>query len=348
MEYKVYYGNALIHDYRDDNLTLINPVVHLEVNTAGTFEFDITVKHPAYNTLKVFDKKIYVYRDFELVFCGRILQFDMDWYKTKHVYCEGVMAMLNDSSTALSVNGRPPSAFLSMLLGAHNNLINDSKRSFSLGTVNIPMSTSSFNRSETGYQKTWEIIEDLAEKYNGYFRVRVEHPQESTETMYLDWMTNFGTATQAIEFGKNLINLENQLDMSDVCSVLIPVGEDGLMLDNVMVTNQTAVNKWGRIVHSVNFDECGTKTVLEAAAENYLNTHIGLNSIEVSAVDLGFTDGVTPFNLGQRVKVVSPYHNENTYYDLVELSIDLTTPANNTITLGQVRRSLTQKVVATK
>ena len=117
-----------------DNDYLLNGTIKLEVNKAGTFEFDILPSHSYYSVLrryihyicvKEFDTGVYTnYDDVELpddivienggvetgddvkpiidlgdtqiVFYGRILSMSLSFNGTKHVVCEGLMANLLD------------------------------------------------------------------------------------------------------------------------------------------------------------------------------------------------------------------------------------------------------------
>lgn len=124
-------GQAVTYTLYDvgsgDNDYLLNPVVKLEANKAGTFEFDILPSHSYYSVLRryihyVEVKEFEVTRtseieveipestiiegevspsfanlgDAEIVFYGRILSISLSFNGVKHITCEGLMANLLD------------------------------------------------------------------------------------------------------------------------------------------------------------------------------------------------------------------------------------------------------------
>ena len=95
--YKVLCDNALMYDPRIEELALINPVVELEENKAGSFSFKMPPDHPLYSSVKRRKSVIQVYQDDDLIFSGMCIEVDTDFYKQKDVYCEGELAYLNDS-----------------------------------------------------------------------------------------------------------------------------------------------------------------------------------------------------------------------------------------------------------
>ena len=50
--YKVYCDKTLMYDPRIEELALINPVVELEENKAGSFSFKMPPGHPLYSSEK--------------------------------------------------------------------------------------------------------------------------------------------------------------------------------------------------------------------------------------------------------------------------------------------------------
>lgn len=114
--YKIYIVNTpyvkdriLIYDddVYDESLRLSDPKLHLEVNSAGTLEFSITPDNVGYDKLVPMKTQFIVMRSDspekngtrqrnEIIWFGRALTIDTDFYKVKSIHCEGGLSYLND------------------------------------------------------------------------------------------------------------------------------------------------------------------------------------------------------------------------------------------------------------
>lgn len=85
----------------DDDLKLGNPKLHIEVNTAGTLDFELPITNVAYSRIIPMVTELHVIKDNQKthdkhIWFGRVLTIDTDLYGTKTVHCEGGLAYLND------------------------------------------------------------------------------------------------------------------------------------------------------------------------------------------------------------------------------------------------------------
>lgn len=85
-----------IYDIYDPELHLIEPILELEVNTAGSFEFILPPNHRYYDKVQPYNCLIEVYEDTIQHFIGRPISIEIDYYKQKKVYCEGALNFLKD------------------------------------------------------------------------------------------------------------------------------------------------------------------------------------------------------------------------------------------------------------
>lgn len=85
-----------IYDIYDPELHLIEPILELEVNTAGSFEFILPPNHRYYDKVQPYNCLIEVYEDTVQHFIGRPISIEIDYYKQKKVYCEGALNFLKD------------------------------------------------------------------------------------------------------------------------------------------------------------------------------------------------------------------------------------------------------------
>lgn len=108
--FKIYFVNSayeknqvlMYDDTRDDDeLKLGNPKLHIEVNAAGTLDFELPPTNVAYSKIIPMVTEFHVFKDNQKthdkhIWFGRVLTIDTDLYGTKTFHCEGGLAYLND------------------------------------------------------------------------------------------------------------------------------------------------------------------------------------------------------------------------------------------------------------
>lgn len=108
--FKIYFVNSayekkqvlMYDDTRDDDeLKLGTPKLHIEVNAAGTLDFELPMTNVAYSKIIPMVTELHVIKDNQKthdkhIWFGRVLTIDTDLYGTKTVHCEGGLAYLND------------------------------------------------------------------------------------------------------------------------------------------------------------------------------------------------------------------------------------------------------------
>lgn len=76
----------------------------------------------------------------------------------------------------------------------------------------------------------------------------------------------------AIRYGKNIVGVEETLDMDDVVTRIMPVGKDGVLLTEKYVDSKIINNYPNPIVREVEFSEVEDESKLKEAAQAYLET----------------------------------------------------------------------------
>lgn len=108
--FKIYFVNSayekdqvlMYDDTRDDDdLKLGNPKLHIEVNAAGTLDFELPTANVAYSKIIPMVTEFHVIKDNQKthdkrIWFGRVLTIDTDLYGIKTIHCEGGLAYLND------------------------------------------------------------------------------------------------------------------------------------------------------------------------------------------------------------------------------------------------------------
>lgn len=281
--YQITCDGHILHDPRDDELVVDTPKVNLEVNTVGDLSFTIHKTHPYYYLLKKLVSVFEVSDEFGVVFRGRMINDDGDFYNSKTVEVEGAMAYFNDSTvrpydfpgafledesyTQAATSGNVVAFFLGWLIDQHNEQVQEFQR-FKLGKVTVSDPNNYITRSNTGYSTTWETLKEklFDSSLGGYLCIRYE-----TDGNYIDYLSEFDTANlQEITYGENLLDLSNKSDASETYSAILPVGgkisnegvgetvltiadlPDGDITDDIMKSGDTlysksAVEKYGWI-----------------------------------------------------------------------------------------------------
>lgn len=351
--YQVYCDDNLIYDPRIDALKIINPKLDLELNKTGSFEFEIYPSNPNYSTLQKLKSIIKVYNGSELVFRGRILNDEEGFYNQKQVSCEGELAFLLDSIQRPYSHQGSPSELFTKLIETHNSQVDDAKK-FKVGNITVTDPNDYISRADTTYMNTWDSInEKLINTLGGYLNVRHE-----SDGNYIDYLADFDVFNpQKIEFGKNLLDLNKITKGEDIATAIIPLGqkdeETGEYVtiksvnNNVdYVYNQEAVNKYGWIFKTVEWEDVTLPSNLLRKANEYLASSINLLvSIELDAFDLAAINAdINSFKIGTYIKVSTLPHSIDANLLVRKLSISLDSAKSNKLTLGATYATFSEQV----
>lgn len=365
--YEIRVDGALFCSSKIEDLAVINPVIDLEMNKAGTFTFIVPPNHPGYNTIKRKSSLIDVYRDEELIFEGICSDIEDDFFKQRKISCEGELTFLNDSYLRPhQYQNQTVRQLLEAYIAEHNSLVEAGKR-FTVGQVTVTDSNNSLY-CFTNYNSTmFEIKEDLIDDLGGFLRVRHE-----SGVRYLDYLAAPPrTSNQVIRLGENLLDLTTSLSADDIATVIIPLGatldtqtipglDERLTIKTAAadtyhpanadyVYSSTAVEEYGWIEKVVTWDDVTTVAALLSKGEAYLSDVQFENMvITAKAVDLGLTDAeFNQFRLLDYIRVVSAPHGLDRYFILSKLQINLNNPEQDTITLGiEEQKTLSAKANA--
>lgn len=344
--YKVFADGEILCSSEAEELALLDPIVNLEANCAGSFTFKMPPDHPFYDSLVFRQTLIDVYLDDELIFEGVPVSDSTDFYNVKTVECEGELSFLNDTvlSQAKYTN-QTVSSLLAAYLQEHNDKADDFKQ-FQLGSVTVEGGNNLLRY--TNYQTTMqEIGEDLVDNFGGYLRVRHDNG-----VRYLDYLAaSPRTSSQVIQVGKNLMDLVQDTSTLDICTVLIPLGakleessieglEERLTVKSVNNNKEYIIGTgsayFGYVWRTVTWDDVTVASNLLSKAQAYLSDAQWANLvITATAYDLGLAvEDVQKFRVLDTIRVVSAPHGLDRTFMLTALQIDLNHPGNTTITLG--------------
>lgn len=344
--YRVYCDGQLLYHSNLESMRMLSPSLELELNKTGSFVFTLYPGHPRFNLIRKMKSIITVYQDDFLLFRGRVLDDETGMHNEKRMTCEGQLAFLLDSILRPFAFSGTAAEFAAYVLTLHNAQV-DTEKQFTLGTVTVEGYVS-YDTAE--YLTTKETLDKtLLEQFGGYFI-----PRYADGVAYLDYLADITLlAPQAIEFGKNLMDLKRKRKGADIATVVIPLGgklkdEEGkgtearLTIESVnggadFVLDADAIAQYGTIVKQVIFDDISDAETLKQKGQAYLADTVKLpETITLTAADLSAAgEDIQSFHLGTQVRVRSKPHGIDQLFIISKQSISLDDPAANTMTLGK-------------
>ena len=159
-----------------DEYPLISPKCTIEANKAGSLEFTIPQGNPFYNKLKKMKSVITLKQDTNVILWkGRVLHTEKDFYNRKQVYCEGALAYLNDSIyRPYDFHGKPGILF-GQMISSHNSQVDEYKK-FTQVDFSVTDPNDYFYRSNVNYTKVLsEINEKFVKPYNAFVYTKMEY-----------------------------------------------------------------------------------------------------------------------------------------------------------------------------
>lgn len=238
--YEIYaypYGNPdaklLLYRPNDPQALVLSPKLTREVSKGGSLVFTMTRDHAQYDMLQKLSTVVQVRRDGKEIWRGRVLKHEADFYNRRVVYCEGALSYFNDSSiTPFNYKGTLRQ-FLQHLIDAHNEQVKSKMKCFQLGTVtaalgNLVVQFGDANQYGVGedYGKVWDILDKLVLKvFGGYFYCGFDAATGYNMLNYCDQAVEAKRQTaQKIEYGRNLLNLSETTDATDLYTRIYPIG----------------------------------------------------------------------------------------------------------------------------
>lgn len=329
---------------------LIDLKVTVCVDKAGTATFTMPPSHPRYNSFVSYKTIITIYRDDILLFRGRALYPEDDFYGCRTITCEGERAFFLDTVIRPYIYQDEPGVIFTDLVAQHNSQVDASKQ-FQVGTITATDPNNYVRMESSKAEQTADVIDKLIERVGGY----IVFTTNTAGNRVINWYDELGyRSEQAIEFGANLLDFSRSGANTDMATVIIPYGakdeETGARVTIADVNNGVdyiqdaeAVELRGVIAKAVYWDDVTVSSNLLTKAQQYLaKSKMMLLSLALSAVDLSALDkNIDTFRVGDLVQVTSKPHAVDDMFLLQERVYDLLNPANDTVVLGKEVATLT-------
>ena len=377
--YVLTYAGNVIHDPREEGVQISAGKLVEESGQSPTLSFTVQPTHPlwrAFNRESVMNTE----REIELtehetqkiLFRGRIRKVSMSMNGSIDVTCEGAMAYLNDTTVRpyktydtdeidCEINAPAKAGELfEWFIEQHNSRVSNNCERFKVG-INAGVNFGALQRG-TGTRPTTlkEMREKLTKLCGGYFRVRYVG-----EDNYLDWLNADGSseATQSVELGQNLLDLNTGADGKDIYTAIVPVGKTGEGEDEKDVTiddehayvgggydivgdavvDTAMAERYGVIEKLMEYDHLSQPQALADKAVADLAAGKLSDSITVSATDLHYADAtVQQIDYLQRVQVTSEPHGIDRMMLCVGRTINLVDPKATRYSFGAIEGTLTK------
>ena len=327
---------------------VFSPKLNSEINKADSFSFIIPPTNPMYAILTPFLSIVTVYDGTDRIFRGRVRDTKKTMNNCVTVSCESEIAWLtdidimpyNETATGATGQNHPNLAdWVGYFMGIYNGMAHTSRR-FS---VIAPIDTRVVTRSNDNASNVYTELASLAEDYG--LQMLCEPVSGGGTQITFDFLPTSMSA-QTIEFGKNILSLEDYLDTDTFATRVTGINDD-VPGSPVTYTNEDAERELNTVIRRIvnidnvsSLDELKSFTIEEKNKRSTLAESITVNAIDLHLVD----DTVTPFGIGQLYTFSSPPHGINTVLRCSKINRDLANPKNNKYVFGRTRKTLTEQI----
>lgn len=349
---KVYADDTLVYDNRLEDYRLLGLAVDVGVSIGGTASIVLPPGHPAYEAFTHYKTVVTIERDDVLLFRGRSLYPQDDFYNRRTIICEGERCFLRDGVTRPYLYQDDPAVIFADVIALYNAQV-DGFKQFVVGTVTVTDANNYIRLESTEAEQTSDTIDKLVERCGGY----IVFTTNTEGKRVINWYAELNYASsQVIEFGNNLLDFARDGANTDLATVIIPYGAKdettGERVDITSVTeggvdfiqDEAAVVLRGVIARPVYWDDVTIPANLLTKARQYLEQSKRMvMSLELSAVDLSDMDkDIDSFRVGDKITVRSKPHGlVDEVFQLTERKYDLLTPGLDSIVLGKDVTTLT-------
>ena len=332
--YSVYLDGEIMLQSGSDKIPIIDGSMRHKLSSTAEWDISVLPTNPRYGDIMLRKSIVEVKQDGVSVWRGCVIEQTKNFLNTKILTLANELSFLQDTRhDPFTFDGTPQRLLLGILNG-HNERCDENKK-LALGTV-FGLKLNQYNVKYETFETHFDILKDARDVVGGYLI-----PRRVDGTTYIDWLGTLPCSGQRVEFGKNLIDLEDVLDTSDAITCLYPVGKDGLTISAVnggqtWIQNSARVMMYGKIFGVENFSDIEDAAELLAAGKGALNSApIEGRSIKLSAVDL-HTLGLdeNAIEVGMSVHVYSRPHGLDAVMPVTEKEQSLVSASDCTITLG--------------
>jgi phage minor structural protein len=323
----------------------------------------MNIDNPAWEKINLMKSHVEILENGNRLFRGRIIKpihaMDGSGLIYQEYSAESIEAYLHDScQVQQKVSNCTVAQYFQAIISQHNSQVEDYKK-FKVGSVTVTDSSGSADRY-LDYENTFDAITNrLIDVYGGYITV-------DYDTMTINYLASVGSkSTTPLRIGFNMKSASKTIDPTSVVTRLIPTGADSstdssstdtssLTADKQPVTakttlanqgyvdNQALIDEFGIIAGTQNFDGVTDTATLQQKAQNWLGSRSAAKeSWEISVSNLHLIDKtIDDFKVGNQYQFINDFVAPSEWLQVTELDLDLVTPTNSTIKIGDVNMNL--------
>lgn len=356
---QIFTDGALAYDSRlrqpGNDHTLLGLTVTTGLNKGGMAKIIMPPGHPAYRKYTSHRTIVEIYRDDWLIFRGRALYPEDDFYNRRTVTCEGELCLFQDGVSRPYLYQDSPAAIFAAVVEDYNAQVEEFKR-FRVGEVTVTDANDYIRLESDKAGQTLDTLNKLLERCGGYFVFTTDDDGARVINWYaeLDYSSD-----QVIEFGENLLDFARSDANTELATGVVPYGaKDEATGERVGITSVNDGRDYiidvdaaairGTVIKPVYWNDVTEPANLLKKARKYLaEARQIVTSLTLSAVDLSYMGKkIGSYKVGDKIRVRSKPHEVDDIFQLIERSEDLLNPASSSITLGKDVSTLTDASVA--
>lgn len=359
--YKIFADSTLIYDSTLEDYKIGKGTITLELDKSGSFVFSLYPNHFYYDQFVPLRTVVTVYKSGRIVFRGRVIDDQTDYWNNKILTCEGELGFLQDTIVRPFTFTGSPAKLFQQFIEQHNAQVGEFKR-FKVGECTVVDSNNYIARENAGYETTLSNMNSrlLEDATGGHFHIT--HGDDGTDPVpTIHYLADFTkVASQAIEFGVNLRDYTKTVKAGDVATAIIPLGatvDDGnsdtedpkLTIASVnsgrdYVYSEKGVALYDWVFKVVEYEDITEAKNLRAQAQADVEEAINKSiTIELTAVDCHFLDrDIESFNVCEYVPVSSKPHNYEDVLLCNKQVMNLLNPESDSLTLGHTFTTFTE------
>lgn len=342
--------------FDDEKHVVLSPRRKCGFNKPDTLTFTVPPCNLLHGKLHKMRSLVTVERGGVEIYRGRVYDLRTDMWNQIGVTCQGELGYLQDSQLRPYSYDGPAPTFFQLLIDKHNALMPPEKH-FTAGICTAVTDEKRVKVKNQDYKSAYtELNGVLVENFGGYLRVRRENG-----VRYLDYLLEYTDEnSQSIEFGVNMLDMQQDSGGQNVFSVLIPLGEkEGqskkLTIEKVnngldYLENADAIAKYGRIERRIVFPGIENEAQLLETAKNKIAAPLNTDTLNIRALDkclFAPDDGdVQGICLGDAVRIYSGPHKTDRKLRCCSLDEDMEKPENTQFVFGEPEKALTDAVAS--
>ncbi|WP_263703377.1 phage tail spike protein [Bacillus thuringiensis] len=356
---------TIIHYPHVDGIKLASGTIKKEINLIDSFNFSFYMNNPGFNKIRPLKTLINIFNTHtqKYEFEGRVLgpnkNMDNSGLHSDSYDCEGELGYLHDSVQQHSEFRGTPKELFTKILDYHNKQVEEHKR-FKVGNVTVTNSTNNLYLYLSAEKDTFHTIkEKLIDKLGGELQIR-----KVKGVRFLDYLERVGEDKKTeIKIAKNLISMSCDIDPTQIITRLTPLGariesenegatdasEARLTIESInkgiaYLDDVESIKEFGIQGGSITWDDVTIVENLLSKGKDWLkNQKTAHVQYKISAIDLSLIGlDINSFETGNSHPVINPIMGINERLRIVGKSLDINSPQDASLTIGDKLKTLNQ------